>query len=148
MYTTPELVEKFARSVRPARRNCASVTKIAVTAAAVSNHPEIASAVVVARRVTVIAGTPASSATAQWSRTEPRCRFGGSPESESGARPVVKHRVQVHRGHAWNRHPAGSPHRQTRRVVMRIREQSYIPFIAAAVLTFVVGLAIGSWQGN
>ncbi|MDQ1466707.1 MAG: hypothetical protein QOH10_1122 [Actinomycetota bacterium] len=31
---------------------------------------------------------------------------------------------------------------------MRIREQSYKPFIVAAVLMFVVGLAIGSWQGN
>ena len=31
---------------------------------------------------------------------------------------------------------------------MRIREQSYKPFIVAAVLMFVAGLAIGGWQGN
>jgi hypothetical protein len=31
---------------------------------------------------------------------------------------------------------------------MRIREQSYKPFIIAAVLMFIVGLAIGGWQGN
>jgi uncharacterized membrane protein YdjX (TVP38/TMEM64 family) len=31
---------------------------------------------------------------------------------------------------------------------MRIREGSYKPFIIAAVATFVVGLAIGGWQGD
>lgn len=31
---------------------------------------------------------------------------------------------------------------------MRTRERSYMPFIVAAVVTFIVGLAIGAWQGN
>jgi|GEM_PF-4409974 hypothetical protein len=31
---------------------------------------------------------------------------------------------------------------------MRIRERSYKPFIIASVLVFVVGLAIGAWQGD
>jgi archaellum biogenesis protein FlaJ (TadC family) len=31
---------------------------------------------------------------------------------------------------------------------MRIREQSYVPFIIAAVVTFIVGLAIGATQGG
>jgi uncharacterized membrane protein YdjX (TVP38/TMEM64 family) len=31
---------------------------------------------------------------------------------------------------------------------MRSRERSYAPFIIAAVVTFIVGLAIGAWQGN
>jgi ABC-type xylose transport system permease subunit len=28
------------------------------------------------------------------------------------------------------------------------RERSYVPFIVAALATFIVGLAIGAWQGN
>jgi ribose/xylose/arabinose/galactoside ABC-type transport system permease subunit len=31
---------------------------------------------------------------------------------------------------------------------MKSRERSYVPFIVAALVTFIVGLAIGAWQGN
>ena len=31
---------------------------------------------------------------------------------------------------------------------MRSRDRSYVPFIIAAVVTFIVGLAIGGWQGD
>jgi uncharacterized membrane protein YdjX (TVP38/TMEM64 family) len=31
---------------------------------------------------------------------------------------------------------------------MRIRTRSYKPFVIAALVTFLVGLAIGGWQGN
>jgi hypothetical protein len=38
--------------------------------------------------------------------------------------------------------------RPARGSAMRMRERSYRPLIIAAVVMFVVGLAIGGWQGN
>ncbi|MEY2590583.1 MAG: hypothetical protein QOJ67_2567 [Acidimicrobiaceae bacterium] len=31
---------------------------------------------------------------------------------------------------------------------MRIQERTYKPFVVASLVTFIVGLAIGGWQGN